>query len=92
MSDTPRTSALLVAWDMSPSVKALIHHAQELEKELSTAILNETLATNELHKAKERIKRLEDAGEKMLEATVLCGFDEFTQFRRTWNQAKEQPL
>ena len=82
MSDTPRTSALLVAWDMSPSVKALIHHAQELEKELSTAILNETLATNELHKAKEIIKRLVSVADAMAPFTT-------TQAAEQWNKAKQ---
>jgi phosphoglycerate-specific signal transduction histidine kinase len=76
--------------------------ARQLEIELNTAIANEAFAENkaymlekELKQARERIKRLEEAGNQM--ELVLISFQIFSDFRKSdsiraslnWNKAKE---
>ena len=70
MRDTPRTDTVLVAWDLTPEPKVLIEHARQLERELNAA--------------NERIKRLEEAGDKM----VNEGWNE-PHLAGLWRQAKE---
>jgi hypothetical protein len=70
MRDTPRTDTVLVAWDLTPEPKVLIEHARQLERELNAA--------------NEHIKRLETAGDKM----VNEGWNE-PHLAGLWRQAKE---
>jgi len=70
MRDAPRTDTVLVAWDLTPEPKVLIEHARQLEREL--------------HAANDRIKRLEEAGDRM----VNEGWNE-PHLAGLWRQAKE---
>ena len=70
MRNTPRTDTVLVAWDLTPEPKVLIEHARQLERELNAA--------------NERIKRLEEAGDRM----VNEGWNE-PHLAGLWRQAKE---
>jgi hypothetical protein len=53
MSDTPRTDILLVVHDLDPKPDTIINHARQLERELNAA--------------NERTKRLEEAGDALME-------------------------
>lgn len=68
MRDTPRTDTVLVAWDLTPEPKVLIEHARELERELNAA--------------NERIKRLEEAGDRLARYAEELHYD-------LWTAAKE---
>lgn len=72
MSDTPRTDVLLIAHDMAPTHISLISHARELERELNAA--------------NDRIKRLEEGGDRAILNSYLP--DRIAM----WNKAKEDKL
>lgn len=76
MSDTPRTDVLLIAHDMAPTHISLISHARELERELNAA--------------NERIKRLEEAGDKIVEAG--WSVQDWSGMCVVWAKAKEDKL
>ncbi len=71
MSDTLRTDTLLIIHDMDPEPKVLINHARALERALNNADA--------------RIKRLEEAGDAMLNAE---NDDEEYKAILQWNKYK----
>lgn len=73
MSDTLQTDTLLITHDMNPEPKVLINHARALERALNNADA--------------RIKRLEQAGDAM----VNGGWNE-PHLAGAWKQAKEDKL
>lgn len=76
MSDTPRTDVLLIAHDMAPTHISLISHARELERELNAA--------------NDRIKRLEEAGDKIVESG--WSVQDWSGMCVVWAKAKEDKL
>lgn len=73
MRDTPRTDTVLVAWDLTPEPKVLIEHARELERELNAAnsiIRQQQLLDEENLGLRQRIKRLEEAGNELRDLCV----------------------
>jgi hypothetical protein len=86
-SDTPRTDKLVEDWDYSPIPKILEAHARTLERELNAAqkiIRQQQLMDEDMLALKERINRLQDAGDAM--ASLLDGIGEAD----TWREAKEE--
>lgn len=78
MITAPRTAAKyaeIFAEDDHEALEKMKAFAEQLEKELDDA--------------KERIKRMEEIGGKILEATVDLGFLEFTKYSKAWREAKE---
>ena len=75
MSDTLRTDTLLIIHDMDPEPKVLINHARALERALNNADA--------------RIKRLEAAGDAILNAN---NDDEEYEAMAQWRKAKEAKL
>jgi len=74
MSDTPRTDILLVVHDLDPKPDTIINHSRQLERELNAA--------------NDRIKRLEEVGDKMCsEFKAFCPLGSKT--RDKWRKAKE---
>jgi hypothetical protein len=94
MRDTPRTDTVLVAWDLTPEPKVLIEHARQLERELNAAnsiIRQQQLLDEENLGLRQRIKRLEEAGDAMED---LLGYgvtmlDEKRKALERWRAAKE---
>lgn len=73
MSDTLRTDTLLIIHDMDPEPKVLINHARALERALNNADA--------------RIKRLEEAGDKMF--WTLDAEETGSVGKEMWRKAKE---
>lgn len=71
--NTPRTDALLAAWDLTPEPKALIKHAYELERELNAA--------------KERIKKMEGVIEMAWALIANVSGGDWTRQHLEWRKA-----
>lgn len=68
MSDTPRTDAVLASY-FNPGPSRLCDLARELERELNSAnaaIRQQQLLEEDNLRLKDRIKRLEEAGDRLL--------------------------
>jgi hypothetical protein len=68
VSNTPLTDMLLISWDMDVPSYVMTRHARFIELKLNAA--------------NERIKRLEEAGDAMVETTT-------TPAAEAWHKAKE---
>lgn len=78
-SDTPRSDAV------PHNVANLGVFARQLERELNVAVINEAIAENENHKLQERIKKLEQAGDRLAAFTPP-----FSDRYGAWIKAKEK--
>jgi predicted outer membrane protein len=91
----PRTyAAWKKSYDVQELAKFMVELSQQLEIELNTAIVNEAIAENkvymlekQLKEAQDRIKRLEEAGDMMVQHF-------YTDEPRSemWDKAKEAKL
>ena len=95
---TPRThAAWKKAYDVQELAKFMVELSQQLEVELNTAIVNEAFAENktytlekQLKQANERIKRLEESENRMLNwLTEDCPESVKKQLSNAWMKSKE---
>jgi len=100
MSDTPRTDKILYSVDVCDGEDVVnIAFARELERELNVANLQMELlnkANFQLREGrlelKQRIKRLEEAGDAFRQTVIGCCYccmDKFQNASVEWHKAKE---
>ena len=90
MSDTPRTDAVLASY-FNPGPSRLLDLARELERELNSAnaAIRQQLLEEENLRLKDRIKRLEEAGDAIY-CAFMHPFDTGNEsVADAWRKAKE---